>query len=192
MNLRLTSHERSVGVWWVAATAVGWAVGFYVCEAVKAFVSTLNSDGLIIGGSIGIAQWLVLRHRLAPMRWWVVLSILGFGIGKAAGQAVSQGLPAALGLVLTGAVIGLSVGIVQWLALQGPLSRAGWWLAASVAGWAVGWIIIGVVEDSVGVAIQWVYLGGATGAAVAGIITGFALILMRRPGPDARSPAPAP
>jgi hypothetical protein len=126
------------------------------------------------------------------MRWLVVLCILGFGIGKAAGQAFSQGLRAVVGLGLTGAVIGLSVGIAQWLALRGPLSRAGWWLAASVAGWALGWTIIGGVEDSVGVPVLWVYLVGALGAAAAGIVTGLTLILMRQPGRDARSRAASP
>jgi hypothetical protein len=42
MNLRLAPRERSLLLLWVAATAVGWAVGFFVCETVKAFVSTLN------------------------------------------------------------------------------------------------------------------------------------------------------
>ena len=193
-SLRFTSRERNLGLQWVAATVVGWAIGFFACEAVETFVATAFVDGLIIGTAIGIAQWLVLRRQVNPVGWWPVLSIVGFGLGKAAGEALTQGLSAPIGHGLVGAVIGLSVGVTQWLVLRRHVEGAAWWVPANVAAWAVAWSIIGSVEGAAGTPIAWVYLAGAIGAGAAGVITGFVLVsLTHRRGaaldPAARDPA---
>ena len=180
MDARLTPRERDLGLWWVAATIAGWAVGFVVCEAITSFISTLFIDGLIIGAGVGIAQWIVLRRRLPDVRWWAGLSILGFGIGRAAGDIATQGLPTALGEGLTGAVIGLSVGVAQWLSLRRVFPEAGWWIPASVIAWTIGWFIISYAEGLTGSPDVTTYVGGAIGAAFAGIVTGGALIWVSR------------
>ena len=181
MKLRLTQTERRLGLPWVIANIVGWVIGFFVCEAVNTFLATFFVDGLIIGASVGIAQWLVLRRRIAPIGWWVVASIVGYGVGKAVGEASVQGIPTVAGLGLIGALIGAFVGIAQWLVLRRHVSLAGWWVLANIAAWALGWSIIGFVEDSAGWPILMVYSVGALGAAVAGTITGIALIWLSRP-----------
>jgi len=181
MNLQMTQAERSLGLQWVAVTILGWVIGFFVCEALNEFVRTTFVDGLIIGSAVGIAQWLVLRRRFAPIGWWVVFSIVGFGVGKAIADAATPGIAATVGYGLSGAVIGVSVGIAQWLVLQRHLPRAGWWVPANVAAWAVGWTVISFAEDAVGWPILTVYVVGTIGAAVAGIITGIALVWLSRP-----------
>ena len=180
MELGLTRTERGLGFQWVTANIVGWAIGFFVCEALNAFLATVFVDGLVIGTAMGIAQWLVLRRPFAPMGWWVVVSIVGFGAGKAVGDAFVQGIPPVVGYGLDGAIIGASVGIGQWLVLRRHVARAGWWVIANIAAWALAWSIIGFAEASEGLPILMVYLVGATGAAVAGIITGIALIRLSR------------
>jgi hypothetical protein len=183
MNLRLTPAERSLGLQWVAAMIVGWIIGFYLCEAFKAFVSTYFVDGLIIGSAVGIAQWLVLRGRFAPIGWWVVLSIVGFGVGKGVADASTAGLSGVAGYGLAGAMIGLSVGIFQWLVLQRRVSGAAWWVPANVVAWAVGWIPVSAAEAGEDWPILQVYGVGAIGAALAGIITGYALVSLSRSRP---------
>jgi hypothetical protein len=183
MDLTRTRSERTLGIQWVVATIVGWAIGFFVCEAIKPFlydITHLGGDGLVIGAGIGIAQGLVLRKQLAPMGWWVLVSVLGFGLGKFLGEALAQGMPAVVGSGLTGAVIGASVGVAQWLVLRGKVTGAAWWLAANVAGWAIGWSLISLVEDAEGVSTIAVYLVGGVGAAAAGLITGIALVGLSR------------
>ena len=180
MDVRLTPRERDLGLWWVAATIAGWAVGFVVCQAITSFISTLFIDGLIIGAGVGIAQWIVLRQRLPSVRWWAVLSIVGFGIGRAAGEIATQGLPTALGDGLTGAAIGLSVGVAQWLSLRRLFPEAGRWIPASVVAWAIGWFIISYAEEVTGSPDVTTYAGGGIGAAFAGIVTGCALIWVSR------------
>jgi hypothetical protein len=183
MKLPSTQAERYLAIQWVLASIIGWGIGFFVCEGLKPFfydITHLGGDGLIIGAAIGIAQGLVVRRRIAPMGRWVLVSALGFGVGKFLGEAAAGGMPAVVGSLLTGAIIGLSVGVAQWLVLRGKVTGAGWWLAANVAGWALGWSLISLVEEAEGMSTAMVYLIGGVGAAAAGIITGIALVGLSR------------
>jgi len=183
MKLPSTQAERTLAIQWVLAGIVGWGIGFFVCEGLKPFfydITHLGGDGLIIGAAIGIAQGLVLRRRIAPMGWWVLVTALGFGVGKFLGEAVAGGMPLLVGSLLTGAIIGVAVGDAQWLVLRGKLAGARWWVAANVAGWALGWSLISLVEDAEGVSTVIIYLIGGVGAAAAGIITGIALVGLSR------------
>ena len=180
-SARVSISERNLGATWVAATVVGWAIGFFVCEALKAFVSTFLVDGLIVGTFIGIAQGLVVRRGIAPMGWWVFVTIAGFGVGLAAGEALALNLAGPLGVAVTGVIIGAAVGIAQWLVLRRGLAQAVWWIPANIAAWGLGWTLIRLVDDAATTSTLVIYLVGAAGAAVAGIITAIALIsLMRR------------
>lgn len=185
MKLASTQSERTLAIWWVVATVVGWAVGFFVCEAIKPFlydITHLGGDGLVIGAGIGTAQGFVLRRRFAPMGWWVLVTIVGFGLGKLIGESVAQGMLATVGHAVSGALIGASVGLAQWLVLRRQLPRAEAWVLASVAAWAVGWSVISVAEAS-----AWstpvVYAVGGLGAALAGIVTAAALVWISRSRP---------
>jgi hypothetical protein len=178
--MRLTSAERNLGLEWLAANIVGWVVGFAACEAINSFISTFFVDGLVIGTALGFAQWFVLRRRIPRAGWWVVLSIVGFGVGKALSEAVAPATSSVLNYALGGALIGLSVGLAQWLILRLHVSMAWWWVPASILAWVVGWSFIGLAETSADLPTVAVYLVGAIGAAGAGIITGAALIRLFR------------
>ena len=122
MKLPSTQAERYLAIEWVFATIVGWGIGFFVCEGLKPFIydiTHLGVDGLIIGASIGIAQGLVVRGRIAPMGWWVLASALGFGVGKFLGEALAQGMPVVVGSAR-------------------PLRRDGGWRQISLAGPSAG------------------------------------------------------
>jgi len=176
----LTRGEWIFGLWWVLATAVGWVVGFAVCEALNDFVESFSSDGAVIGISVGIMQWLALRRRINRAGWWILASIIGFAIGKLVGDAIAQAVSGAVGFGLSGAAIGASLGAAQWLVLRRHVMQAGWWALASVVAWAVGWSIINLVGEATGGPAGTAYLIGATGAAMAGVITGVSLIWLLR------------
>ena len=185
-EFQMTQAERSLGLQWVVASIVGWGVGFFVCEALKPVVyafTHLGGDGLVIGASIGIAQGLVVRRRIGSMGRWVLVSSIGFGVGKALGEGAVGGMTVWLGHLLSGAIIGVAIGIAQWLILRRRVARAEWWVLANIAAWALGWSLISLAEDSEGLSTLMVYLVGGTGAAVAGIITAMTLIWLRRPRP---------
>lgn len=175
IGLPRNAAERNLGLRWVLAVVIGWAIGFFVCEWIEEFLSTAFIDGLVIGTAVGIAQGLVLRKRIAPVVPWAVVSIVGFGIGKFVSDLVGQAAPGPLGMILGGAVIGLSAGVAQWLLLRRRFPQAGWWIAANLLGWAVGGSLIGSADGS-DLSVAMIYAVGAAGAALVGIITGIALI----------------
>ena len=186
MKLQLTEPERNLALLWVAATTVGWAIGFFVCEQLTGFFAQfahLGGDGLVIGAGIGIAQGIVLRRRISHKGWWWLVSSLGFGAGKVLGEAATQAMPTAVGHLLTGAIIGLAVGAAQWLLLRRHVRASESWIVANVVGWAVGWSLISLAEDAAGLSTLMVYIVGGMGAALAGIVTGATLIWQSRPRP---------
>ena len=176
----MTNSERSLGIQWVVANIAGWLIGFALCEALQSFVSTVLVDGLVIGSAVGIAQWLVLRRYVSPVGWWVALSIVGYGVGKAMAEATLPGTTTLPGYALTGAIVGVVVGLAQWVVLRRSLSSAGWWVPATSLAWVVGWCAIGVAEHASDWPTLAVYVVGGIGAAVAGLITAMTLIWLLR------------
>ena len=60
---------------------------------------------------------------------WVLASILGFAVGAAMGNAVTD-------LIFT-ALFGVAGGFTQWLVLRHRILGAGWWVLASTLGFAI-------------------------------------------------------
>ena len=176
----MSGWERNLGVRWVTANVLGWLVGFALCNALQSFLSTFFVDGLVIGSAVGIAQWLVLRRPVSPRGGWVVASIIGFGLGSAMREVLLPGVSTVGADALSGAIIGLLVGLAQWVVLRHCVSAAGWWIPAIAAAWAIGWTAIGVAERSADWPTMAVYLVSGVGAAAAGIVTGVVLIYVLR------------
>lgn len=72
---------------WVAATFGGWVLGMLliVISGRLTWMDASTTLGLdiifiLIGFSIGAAQWLLLRKRLPRAGWWIVANILGWGL----------------------------------------------------------------------------------------------------------------
>lgn len=72
---------------------------------------------------------------------WFFASILGSLLGWLIGWQGSFFVPGALSTIVLGALMGTSLGIMQWLVLRGHINQASWWVPASAAGWAAGFTI---------------------------------------------------
>ena len=64
---------------------------------------------------------------------WMLASILGFGVGAAMGNVVTD-------LIFT-ALFGAVGGFMQWLVLRRRIAGAGWWVLASTLGFAIAPIV---------------------------------------------------
>lgn len=88
----------------------------------------------------GVLQYALLRRYLPRMGWWVFVTVAGWFLG-----VLLIALPVWLGwtdtplnnLDLIFLVMGLAIGITQWLLLRRRLALAGWWIAASALGWGL-------------------------------------------------------
>lgn len=81
---------------WVLATTIGWGIPGLILF----FINPANLDfltGLLVGISMGIAQWTVLRFEVRWAGWWIIMNIVAWTTGFAL-------LP---GILLTGVMAGL-------------------------------------------------------------------------------------
>jgi hypothetical protein len=151
---------------WTLATLIGYAVGvllvlpFAVSLAYAAQLPILIGlvSGAVLGATIGLGQWLLLRCRTPVTLAWVGASIVGGMIGMALGMSMETPALSATELramtreaaaatipwrvawqtSLTGALFGVGMGLGQWWTLRQYARSAGWWIVANGVAWMVG------------------------------------------------------
>ena len=110
--------------WWIAATAVGRAIGWSLALTTgwmwsELIVGSTGTDsagilgidvGGVVGGSIvGLSQWLVLRRWVARAWWWIAATAVAGAAGLGLSQYVAQA--AAAGAVSGGVAWVTAVGV---------------------------------------------------------------------------------
>ena len=195
-----TAAVVGVGLAWTIETTMGAFAGLAMA-GVMILVGTL--EGIVVG----MAQWLVLRHPIQNMSWrvWVLATAIGAFVAWTLGMipstlmATNTAAAAAApppemsdvvmyGLAaLMGAVLGPILGLPQWLVLRRHVQKAGWWVLANAAAWALGMPVAFVGASSVppgGFGLGIVVIGIVTGAsagAVVGAVHGLALVWLLQP-----------
>jgi hypothetical protein len=79
---------------WILASIAGWVAGWVIALLI------VPSDfrvlaGIVLGVSVGAAQWLVLRREVYAAGWWIIISALAWatGIGLVPGVLTSGVMP---------------------------------------------------------------------------------------------------
>lgn len=114
----LSARLRHVG-WWPAACAVGWlslvpAVWLIQRLPVDAMnLPTTATTLLIVGVTLGVAQWLLMRGQWSRAGWWPVASSLcGVLLPLLIGPTITSMFEFVLLGAIPGAVMGL---LVAWM-----------------------------------------------------------------------------
>lgn len=107
--------------WWIWASTVGWVAGWAIIVSgviippETSLVASLIA-GAVIGASLGLAQWLVLRRFVAEAGWWIPVNVAGWSVAF-------TGL---LGSTVTGTVVGAVTGFaLDWLLRQPRQDKPG-------------------------------------------------------------------
>lgn len=88
-------------------------------------VRTLNRFASVATASTATSSWFFLL-------WWVLAGLVSCTVGFPVGQALGKSL-------LWGWVVGGGLAALpQWVLLRHQLTRAGWWIVASVVGLIIG------------------------------------------------------
>ena len=124
-GVKILSFDWALWFQWIMATTLGWILGGLFFSGIPLIAS---------GVAASILQWLVLQGRLSRPWRWVLASTAGWTAGYI---FIILALPDELGF-LSGVVLGLAVGLAQWLILRAELYWAGWWIVFSVMGWTTG------------------------------------------------------
>jgi hypothetical protein len=99
--------------------------------------------GVVPALLVGLGQWLILRRSLALSGWWIVTVSYGMGLQ----HFLADGFPNARDLSLAVAAASALTALFQARLLKGRVSGSGWWAAAAIGGWWLGWMLsIGLLE----------------------------------------------
>ena len=93
----------------------------------------------IAGLLTGAMQYGLLRRYLPRMGWWVLATTGGWLLGVLL-IAIPSWLywtGGSFNLALALVLMGLAIGLGQWLVLRRRLPRASWWIGANVVGWGL-------------------------------------------------------
>ena len=160
---------------WVLANVVGWVVALHLLgrAAISDQFMIVIAVGLAGVLVIGVAQWWVLGEHLTIGLWWIIGTAIAIIVAALIEFAASPLLPELderMRYLLLGGVAGLLMAIVQWLILRRYFGRFTFWITANLLGGAL------CAAMSLPLALSRSLLG----AAVLGLLTGYALILMGR------------
>jgi hypothetical protein len=109
----------------------GFALGLAAAEAAsRVFGRPILETVLfgILGTSIAVPQWLVLRAHVSQAGWWVLASAVSWILVGALADLVE--IKGSLAAVWP-AIVGVAIGALQWLVLQKHVHVAGFWIIAS-------------------------------------------------------------
>ncbi|MBW4618084.1 MAG: protein kinase [Cyanosarcina radialis HA8281-LM2] len=162
---------------WVLATlagvAFGYALSWVAGFVVKIYVSETASYaifGAIFGAVIGILQALILSAQFRHAIWWVLVTVaagaISFPLGDAAYDIVSKSGSSLAAYGTFGVVVGAIAGILQSLVLRTQIHYLIFWVLATTASAASGFIL----------ATNLPVYGLSLGAGIFGLITGVILI----------------
>ena len=167
----LKKPERSFYLGWIILTSLCVPIAYFLSIITLKIITNIVGDYVFVNGVrhitedylamyvlvpnmsllTGALQYGLLRQYLTRMGWWVFVTVAGWFLG-----VLLIVLPSWLGwtdaplnnLDLIFLVMGLAIGITQWSLLQRRLARAGWWIAANVAGWGLLGLI--TLDNSLG------------------------------------------
>ncbi len=178
------------GFWWqwVVATVLGNVAG-WPSGLVVALVLSLRAGNTwayaalfgLPGVGVGIMQWVILRQIVKKAGWWVLASFAGsavFGVLFAVGNLALSG---AGDWAKFGALMGVCVGIAQWLVLRQMVGSAGWWVLVSVALDTAGLAVLGAGLTGLRNIVLAVMFTVVMAAVFAGVTGGVLVWLLRRP-----------
>lgn len=133
--------------------------------------------GTTFGAVGGFAQALIL-NRYISTRWWVLTSALAWACvwGAIWGNAWAWGWTGTIIAIETGyGLLGATlVGLLEWFVLRKQVSRAYWWIFATVMSWIISrWIVLELGNRLFTFPFSWLWILVGIGN---GIVTGGALM----------------
>jgi hypothetical protein len=187
----LKKPERSFYLGWIVLTSLCVPIAYFLSIITLKIITNIVGDFVFVNGVrhitedylamyvfvpiasllTGALQYGLLRHYLTRIGWWVFATVAGWLLG-----VLLIALPGWLGwtdtplinLDLIFLVMGLAIGITQWLLLRHRLALTGWWIAANALGWGLlGLITPGNSLDQYGLFVLGFLPACATAAMLA-------------------------
>ena len=179
---------------WACVNSLGWIIGlefgwfiFRAALDLGMVLIVIDPPGLIItpilfatviGLTIGLVQWLLIRRYIFRSGWWIVASMGGHIVGNiliyvSTPYLLSVGRPLQNNVV-AGALVGVSIGTAQWLVLRKQFYQSGLWILGNTVGWSISYLLSSLMAERIVTCHDTCQssIGGMT----LGIITGWMLM----------------
>jgi len=107
--------------WWIVATFLGWLMPFITGTLILRVLAYKNDTFfimlgmLLIGATIAVPQWWLLRHRVRYAFWWFLAYGVGWEMVGLLNLVTSDPLPVLLAIALMTAI---TTGVAWWLLLE--------------------------------------------------------------------------
>lgn len=112
--------------WWIGATALGWlsaagTVYFLIIFLPESLDTNANWFVFLmislIGGFVGLMQWLVLRQHVPRAAWWILATIAGW---MAVRLASGESLTGPQNIMHLSVLPAIATGVALWLLFAQP------------------------------------------------------------------------
>lgn len=148
---------------------LGYPLGGFIASQIFGSINSIvkaSVGGLIVGSSVGAAQFLSLRKTGVAITW-IAGSALGVAVGALIGAGILGYSVGTSDLLTRGVIAGVSIGLAQALVLQLSVGHSIAWVAVNAGTWMCGWLI----TSSVIVDLDSQYaVFGSTGAIAATLL----------------------
>jgi hypothetical protein len=125
------------------ANTAGATVGVFVTQAITKgvwgsrdeIIGNAAATGLLLGASIGLVEWLVLRVFLSGMVWWIPATSLGWAVGLMTNAYLLEHGTYPESTIEFAVAIGAAVSLAQYITFWRRIPLAELWILVSVVAW---------------------------------------------------------
>lgn len=146
---------------WLFANFIAFSLMTFFLDVTSVFVPLT-----IWGCALGLSQWLVVRRYLHNVGWWGVATAVSFVISFYV-LLNRGGMP----LWFSFGLLGIIVGLAQWVVVRHLGGNSGFWIFASAFAWGLSVLALTIYPAIGGTWWQFTSIG-----IVYGIISGWALL----------------
>jgi hypothetical protein len=154
-------------IFWALTSAFGLAVGFFLGIG----LGSGTPNEIIIAGAIisaiviGWIEMLLLLLQRVPVKWWWVINTVVALFTWGAAYPIYLAMN-----IWSGLIMGLLLGMFQYINLRNRVERAALWLVANMIGWGLALAVFPLLLTLMDPLLVWVVCG-----LIGGAITGWAM-----------------
>jgi len=107
--------------WWIGATLLGWLLPFVIGFVFTTLLASDNNTfvvmlgSFLIGATIALPQWWMLRQRMSHASWWIIAVGFGWWLVGLLNLVTSEPFAVLLAIAL---IPPIATGIACWLLLD--------------------------------------------------------------------------
>ena len=164
---KLLLNDLQFIIFWALTNAIGLALGFFIGIGLAGGApnETIIAGAIISAIVIGWIEMLLLTLQRVQVRWWWIVNTTVAMFTWGAAYPVYQ----AVG-IWSGLIMGLLLGMFQYLNLRNRVERASLWLVANLIGWGVALALFPWLLSFMDLMLVWAVCG-----LIGGAITGWVM-----------------